>query len=769
MTDNELKLIVGALCHDLSKLPYRSGNGDNHSQSGTEFLVDLGIEDMDINDMVRYHQASELQSAGLDKASLAYIVHIADNIAADRCEEGSLAKKGFDPRIPLETIFNSLNSNRQKMHYRPSVLDDSTACNMPTNDAVEYDASFYMQIRDAIKDAVKGIDPISKECINSLLCVLEAYGSFIPSSAATRDRADISFYDHVKMTAAYASCIYLYLSEKAQTDYNKELFVQAQDFYKKKAFLLVSVDLSGIQKFIYTIHSDGALRMLRSRSFYLEILMEHVIDMLLDSLELSRANLIYSGGGHCYILAANTEKIKQAFSECMKTVNSFFMEQFDIALFAAAASVPCSANDLENKPKDSYQNLFRQLSNNLSASKKSRYSAADILHLNRKKHKDSSRECRVCKLSDALDEKGLCRLCSALEDFSSQILYEDVFAVFSCGGPDSLPLPGDAFLRALSQDEYDRIREREDSRYIRSYSKNKFCTGKLPATRIWVGDYTLPSMTTEQYAKEARGIDRIAVLRADVDNLGHAFVSGFAPEYTTLSRTATFSRMLSLFFKHYINSILDNPEFGMCDKPAEFRKATIVYSGGDDIFLIGSWDDVVELAVDLREKLKEFSQGTLTISAGIGIYSPKYPLSVCAKETAELEEKSKSYPDAKHPKKNAITVFSREHSFSWECLENQVIGEKLRLLFDFLGKFPERGMAFLYHMLELLRGIKDDRINLARFAYILARLEPRDERDKQRQEEYRGFVRQMYEWAENQEERHQLMTAIYLYVYLNRE
>ena len=138
--------------------------------------------------------------------------------------------------------------------------------------------------------------------------VLEAYCSFIPSSAAARERADISFYDHVKMTAAYASCICLYLSEKGISDYNEALFLKAKEFYKEKAFRLISVDLSGIQKFIYTIHSEGALRMLRSRSFYLEILMEHIIDMLLDSLELSRANLIYSGGGHCYILAANTEK-----------------------------------------------------------------------------------------------------------------------------------------------------------------------------------------------------------------------------------------------------------------------------------------------------------------------------------------------------------------------------------------------------------------------------------------------------------------------------
>ena len=53
---------------------------------------------------------------------------------------------------------------------------------------------------------------------------------------------------------------------------------------------------------------------------------------------------------------------------------------------------------------------------------------------------------------------------------------------------------------------------------------------------------------------------------ADIDNLGEAFVSGFKNEenqdrYVTLSRTATFSRKLSMFFKYHINHLLENGEF----------------------------------------------------------------------------------------------------------------------------------------------------------------------------------------------------------------
>ena len=57
-------------------------------------------------------------------------------------------------------------------------------------------------------------------------------------------------------------------------------------------FLLYSMDISGIQNFINSIGDKGALKGLRARSFYLEIMMEHIIDELLDKVTLSRTNLI---------------------------------------------------------------------------------------------------------------------------------------------------------------------------------------------------------------------------------------------------------------------------------------------------------------------------------------------------------------------------------------------------------------------------------------------------------------------------------------------
>lgn len=61
--------------------------------------------------------------------------------------------------------------------------------------------------------------------------------------------------------------------------------------------MLFSADISGIQNFIYNIGGKGVLKGLRARSFYLEILMESAIDEFLERLELTRCNVIYTGGG----------------------------------------------------------------------------------------------------------------------------------------------------------------------------------------------------------------------------------------------------------------------------------------------------------------------------------------------------------------------------------------------------------------------------------------------------------------------------------------
>lgn len=77
-----------------------------------------------------------------------------------------------------------------------------------------------------------------------------------------------------------------------------------------------------------------------------------------------------------------------------------------------------------------------------------------------------------------------------------------------------------------------------------------------------------------------------------------------------------------------------------------------MYSGGDDLFLVGAWDDLMGFAVDLKRVFSVYTNGKLTFSAGLGLYSSTYPISRMAEVTGELEELAKNSPG-----KNSIALF----------------------------------------------------------------------------------------------------------------
>ena len=75
ITDDQIKLMIGSLLHDIGKVVYRSGDGRNHSQSGYEYLKnEAHISDDEILNCVRYHHGMYLKNASLAEDDKAYVV-----------------------------------------------------------------------------------------------------------------------------------------------------------------------------------------------------------------------------------------------------------------------------------------------------------------------------------------------------------------------------------------------------------------------------------------------------------------------------------------------------------------------------------------------------------------------------------------------------------------------------------------------------------------------------------------------------------------------
>ena len=662
----------------------------------------------------------------------------------------------------------------------------------------------------------KDINQIS---INQLLQIIEEGFSYVPSSTNRAEVCDISLYVHSKITSAVASCMKLYFDEQQIQDYKKYCFNSGSKIFRnEKIYLLISGDISGIQDFIYTIPSKGALKTLRGRSLYIDLLLEEFIDEYLEQIGLSRANVLYSGGGHFYILAPNIEDTKKAIDKLQAKMNRWLMENIGINLYLAIGMAECSANNLMKS--EAQGNLFAIVNKKLKDDKTIRYSKdEDFLEyiFNVEKEEDTAKkECNIChNLVDKLwkynsDEEIACEFCLNLYKLGQDILTQDLVFVISeekiDGGIKIFGKDKDLYMYAVNIEDIDMFK----GKILRIYSKNNLLENDL-AIRLYLADYSAKNendevMTFDDLAKSSckidKGIKRLGVLRLDIDDLGIAFSSGFVSDkdkiednlrYATLSRYADLSKDISMFFKVAINKIcagdltgcVDFEEkafniFGIAKAPK--RKVNIIYAGGDDLFLVGAWDEVLEVAIDINRAFKQFTNGKLTLSAGMAMFSPTYPISKMAEIAGLLVQMSKNKKD-----KNSIALFGMEtnlkangqleckHIYTWADFEMKVCKEKMNYLLARLSfdgdKFNKLsvGKSLIYRLMDLIQLADEDKLNIARFAYVLARMQPKQDKDEQKRKVYEDFVSKMYQWINNNEDKKQLATALNLLVYYLRD
>lgn len=824
MKEKEI-LIKGALLHDIGKVCYRTGKRINHSKLGGDFLeqyLKQNEEAERLLNCVRYHHKDYLQKAKLDKNDLAYIVYEADNIASgmDRREnEGE--EKGFDPKLNLDSIFSVFYSDKKIQvanKYSLIYKDINKAFNYPQKDISLATNSNYEALLNKIKShfITKDINQIS---INQLLQIIEEGFSYVPSSTNRAEVCDISLYVHSKITSAVASCMKLYFDEQQIQDYKKYCFNSGSKIFRnEKIYLLISGDISGIQDFIYTIPSKGALKTLRGRSLYIDLLLEEFIDEYLEQIGLSRANVLYSGGGHFYILAPNIEDTKKAIDKLQAKMNRWLMENIGINLYLAIGTAECSANNLMKS--EAQGNLFAIVNKKLKDDKTIRYSKDEdfLEHIFNveKEENTAKKECNIChNLVDKLweynsDEEIACEFCLNLYKLGQDILTQDLVFVISeekiDGGIKIFGKDKDLYMYAVNIEDIDMFK----GKILRIYSKNNLLENDL-AIRLYLADYSAKNendevMTFDDLAKSScktdKGIKRLGVLRLDIDDLGIAFSSGFVSDkdkiednlrYATLSRYADLSKDISMFFKVAINKICAGDLTGCVDfeerafnifgiAKAQKRKVNIIYAGGDDLFLVGAWDEVLEVAIDINRAFKQFTNGKLTLSAGMAMFSPTYPISKMAEIAGLLVQMSKNRKD-----KNSIALFGMEtnlkangqleckHIYTWADFEMKVCKEKMNYLLARLSfdgdKFNKLsvGKSLIYRLMDLIQLADEDKLNIARFAYVLARMQPKQDKDEQKRKVYEDFVSKMYQWINNNEDKKQLATALNLLVYYLRD
>lgn len=532
---------------------------------------------------------------------------------------------------------------------------------------------------------------------SNLHALMQRFCWSLPAPVAGAD--DVSLFDYARVSGALAVCL------------------QKADSEASELALLVGADLSGVQEFLYTLSSDGAAKSLRGRSVYLQLLMEVMALDLLHHLELPAANLLYVGGGNFYLLAKPSQR--EQIAARRKLISQRLLSMHEGALYLAVTSQPIRTADLM---KATVGATWGRVADVLNEQKAQRFAELDDEQM---AHAIGSplegtgintKTCRVCQRAMRADEDGKpvtkgdinvderkCDLCSSFDELGFRLSRASYLGLVrvnaSADQYSSNTTPVVHWSAGLERFGYRVYFERSAGELRQSlvntpdvdiaygyYWMRPPDRGDWMDSLIWayrplaqcVPLNEIESLETfNDLARNSEGIERWGVLRMDVDRLGDIFQEGMNPN-TSLSRVVSLSGLMRLFFEGYLPQIAQS-----------FNQSTpqvhLMYAGGDDLFIVGSWSVLPELARKIRNEFAQFAcyNPKVTISGGISIApSVKYPLYQSAEDAHEAERQSKNYgrkPNGKS-KKNALTLL--DQTMTWET---GAPGEPLYDSFDWVS------------------------------------------------------------------------------------
>lgn len=515
----------------------------------------------------------------------------------------------------------------------------------------------------------------SLEFGESLLNLLFRYTSNL---AADDNAPDISMYDHIKTTASIATCLNEYYGEFPEGEI---------------PFLLIGGDMSGIQQYIYEIVSKFAGKNLKGRSFYIRLLSDAIVRYISKELSLVQANVIYNSGGCFYILAPNVQGVKDKLTACVKTIENNLFKVHGTKLYVAISCVELSKNALLNQNGENLPNQWKQLFDLRDRKKQSRYADKMLKEydlffepiqiggdtpvdtISGEEFSKNEKPYENKNLGDVKKEIGDIKEITGKQILLGKLLRETDIILLSDYPLKSLEkkdvfCPIDLgvyyyFLKLRDLDDIQEIKSDGNGVTVVTFNGNddfncdfaeKVKTSKCIKCLQFYGGNHYNQLTFEEMC-DNENFHRLGVLRMDVDNLGSIFQSGISVKYATLSRYSELSRSFDYFFSGYINAIQQKKEF--------VDKTFIVYSGGDDLFIVGDWGAIIDMSEQIREHFRVYTcfNPIFSISGGIAIVPDKYPIMRGAEDSNGEEENAKNHT-VSCKSKNAVSFM--DVALNWD-------------------------------------------------------------------------------------------------------
>ena len=638
-----------------------------------------------------------------------------------------------DISTPLFSVFAQVETTQERLfrgdRYDLAPLDIWDHSAFPKKDIMKLERAYHrlkeQMEQDVLEPGTWRLPDLNfEDDIVTIYHILYRYTWCMASATFEQKRRyypDISLLDHSITTAAIASCLYG-LDEGEVIDKDKE-------------FVVLKGDVSGIQNFVYGIAQPqsvkGVSKRLRGRSFHVIVMAEAAARYILRAAGLKIVNLLHCGGGEFEILLPNERATIDAVDEAIAEIEAGLFQQLHGELGMTFAREDFSRDEFKK-----FGLILDRINDRISIAKGEKYrglidSGMEDFTMPPEDKIGNPTYCRSCVVElvedpgDAADEASVCELCRDQRNIGG-LLPKAKFVVFADAELEkpgsnmdiiSVPLPtrwGSVWLvrdKALLKQflhlnadtagaaEVYRINSTDD--FILNLDMNNETMKGKPlkvsygfwflANSAPVAEEVFPHTddTEVKYevgdvldfadiANMSIGDSRLGILRMDVDRAGLIFSVGLdrGQDDTdkSISRIATMSRMLNLFFCGRLNAICESVSSDWRDRAGheapemfQYYKDKIsdnifytVYAGGDDLFIVGPWSEIPHLAQRINQEFRDFTSGNpnITISGGAFLCKPKFPINRFAQLTHEELTRSKEHGG------NTMTIFGE--SATWD-------------------------------------------------------------------------------------------------------
>ena len=702
-------IALAGLLHDIGKFRQRCGFKNDlndfemgfaicdkqkcsyiHAAHTAKTIDEMGLGD--IKNLIAL--ASSHHKSNLDDDDK--VIQLADRYASalDRKESLEELKQKDFIEVALQTPFSFVYlENEPKTHYYPlQKLEGSIKITDGKRTNIE--DGYKTLYSDFIKEAKElKLTFNTPNDFLKLKSLLEKYTTFIPSSSY-KTYPDVSLFDHLLATSAIAVAV-----KKGNGE----------------DFSLIQGDFTSIQSFIFSKFGESnkyLAKILRAKSLFVNIATELIALKICDKLGLNPLSIVLNAGGKFTILAHKlSDEDKNKIEEVKEWVNSNFKE----INFLQTKFVIKSIDFTKDKFKlGEFASVFKDLAYAFEKEKLRFQPQTDVFenYIN-EASKGICNICGIVPIEDEKEEDKICKYCQKFKEIGEK-LPKAKYINFNLDNLLSISVDNsinDKFNFGFNTHPVKRVANIVP-KFKESDINNPKYQNITQETEIKENTiksfYHIANDGLKIEEDKLVGKNYLAILKADIDNLGEIFIRGFNHKErneATFSRVLYLSRMIDYFFTTILMNYIKD------------KNVYTVFAGGDDLFLIGHYEDIVKTYEWIIKELKAYTKNQdFHLSAGIYLTRPNVPIPLMA-ELAEDEIDSAKAIDSG---KNALTLFG-------VTLKNSDFLDMLELL-NFFEELYENlqkvksGISFMYRFYNLISMQKELYNNIlqnARWKYML--------------------------------------------------